>query len=163
MITQTREDDEYTEVTSIKNTEDVHIPTLSPRAVEEPVSTTMVYGDSCILESDRDLLQRLLIQGLGLASFYNSPPILFMDQTEKVKTGTGPTTVAVTTLFLHFDLSQRQLCKKATPTVHSKSRACSQKLKTTTPCTVHSGCSYTCTANSTKCFNQIFLCSNHLA
>ena len=82
MITQTREDDEYTEVTSIKNTEDVHIPTLSPRAVEEPVSTTMVYGDSCILESDRDLLQRLLIQGLGLASFYNSPPILFMDWTD---------------------------------------------------------------------------------
>jgi len=62
---ETRDEDEYTEVTSVKNPEDVEIATLANLApiedpIEDPIKTGMLYRD--ILESDRDALQKLLIQ-----------------------------------------------------------------------------------------------------
>jgi len=60
-----REEDEYTEIASVKEPEHVNIPSpepqIAPSAEDLPV-TTMVYGDSSILESDRENLQKQLIQ-----------------------------------------------------------------------------------------------------
>ena len=55
-----REDDEYTEIASVKPDQ--------VEQVNQPVVTNMVYSDP-VVESGRDTLQKLLIQGMNFEIF----------------------------------------------------------------------------------------------
>jgi len=70
-----REEDEFTEVASVKPVEEELTEGIRDEILAEPLMTKVIYGDTA-LESDRDALQKLLIQAeLDLQTLNFNDPV----------------------------------------------------------------------------------------